>query len=262
MGRAIEIISGTVTNPGSSLAQWVMNQGDSAQVRNFNLSSRAEWEDAWASSATAGTLEVKSPKLHDNVQNVLLGVPAATPDPLLPDAMRQTLYPQDTLVISQSGGGSEVDGGSLLMAYDDLPGTAARLITAQQVSSQIKNYLTVQTNHTTAGTAGIYGGSVPINSVTDLLKANTDYALLGYSINTAAISIGWRCIDFGNLRIGGPATTKLIETRDYFWRKAAASGDPWIPVFNSANKGNLFVDLTSIATTASRTVFTYLAQIS
>lgn len=262
MGRAIEIISGTVVNPSTTLTQWTMNAGDSSQVRNFNLAARAELEDAWGSSATAGTLEVKSPKLHDNVQGILLGVPAATPDPLLPDEMRQLLYPQDTLVISQTGGGSETDGGSLLMAYDDLPGTAARLITAQQLQAQIKQYLTVQTNHTTAGTAGIYGGSVPINSVTDLLKANTDYALLGYSIDVAAISVGWRCIDFGNLRIGGPATTKLIETRDYFWRKAMVSGDPWIPVFNSANKGNLFVDLTCIATGSARRVFTYLAQIS
>lgn len=262
MPRAIEIISGTVTNPSTTLTAWTMNSGDSNAVRNFSLQSQAHLEDAWGQNATAGLLEVKSPKLHDNVQGILLRVAAATPQPLLPDEMRQLLYPQDTLVISQSGEASGVDAGSLLIAYDDLPGANARLGTWSQVQSQVRQYLTVQTNHTTAGTAGIYGGSQPINSLTDLLKANTDYALLGYSVSAAVCSVGWRSPDFSNYRIGGPGTTQIIETRDYFLRKSLLSGDPWIPIFNSANKGSTFVDLTAVATGASVSVFTYLAQIS
>lgn len=262
MGRAIEIISGTVTNPSTALTNWTMNSGDSAQVRNFSLQSRAFLEDAWGQNATAGALEVKSPKMHDNVQNILLRVPAATPQPLLPDEMRQLLYPQDTLVIQQSGEASGVDAGSLLIAYEDLPGANARLYTWSQIAAQVKNYLTVQTNHTTSGTAGIYGGSVAINSLTDLLKANTDYAILGYAVSVAVSSVGWRSPDFSNYRIGGPGTTQLMETRDYFLRKSLVSGDAWIPVFNSANKGSTFVDLTAVATSTSVSVFTYLAQIS
>lgn len=261
MGRAIEIISGTVTNPSTTLTAWTMNSGDSNQVRNFALQSQAHLEDAWGQGATAGLLEIKSPKLHDNVQGLLLRVAAATPQPLLPDEMRQLLYPQDTLTILQSGEASGVDAGSLLVAYDDLPGANARLYTWSQIMPQIKQYLTVQTNHTSAATAGIYGGSVAINSVTDLLKANTDYALLGYSVSAAVCSVGWRSPDFSNYRIGGPGTTQIIETRDYFLRKSLVSGDAWIPVFNSANKGSTFVDLTATATSTAFSVWTYLAQI-
>lgn len=262
MGRAIEIISGTVVNPSTTLTAWTMNQGDSNQVRNFALSSAAHLEDAWASNATAGALEIKSPKLHDNVQGILLNIPAATPQPRLPDYMRQLLYPQDTLTILQSGEASGTDAGSLLVAYDDLPGANARLITASQLSAQIKQYLTVQTNHTSGSAAGQYSAAQPINQVTDLLKANTDYALLGYAVSVAASSVGWRSPDFSNYRIGGPATTQILETRDYFWRKSVVSGDPWIPVFNSANKGSTFVDITMVATTTATVVYTYLAQIS
>jgi hypothetical protein len=262
MGRAIEIISGFVTNPAGTLTPWTMATGDSNAVRNFSLQTQAHLEDAWGVSQAAGALEVKSPKMHDNVQGILLGVPANDASPLLPDEMRQLLYPQDTLIISQSGDAMDTDCGSLLVAYDDLPGANARIVTWDQVKALVKNYLTVQTTHTTGGAAGDYGGAQPINSVTDLLRANTDYALLGYSVNVEVVSVGWRSPDFSNYRIGGPATAKVIETRDYFIRKAMVSGDPWIPVFNSANKGSTFVDLTSTDTGETIVVTSYLAQIS
>jgi len=262
MGRAIEIISGTVTNPSTTLTAWTMNTGDSNMVRNFNLASAAHLEDAWGENTTAGALEIKSPKLHDNVQGILLNIPAATPQPRLPDQMRQLLYPQDTLTILQSGEASGVDAGALLIAYDDLPGANARLYTWAQIQPMIKQYLTVQNNLTSSGTAGLYSTAQPINQVTDLLKANTDYALLGYAVSVTGTSIGWRSPDFSNYRIGGPCSTQIIETRDYFLRKAVTSGDAWIPVFNSANKGSTFVDCTKVATSTAVVVYTYLAQVS
>lgn len=262
MGRVIEIISGTVTNPSTALTPWVMNTGDSNMIRNFNLASAAHLEDAWGENTTAGALEIKSPKLHDNVQGILLNIPAANPQPRLPDQMRQLLYPQDTLTILQSGEASGVDAGSLLVAYDDLPGGSARLYTWSQIQPMIKAYLTVQNNMTSAGTAGIYSTAQPINQVTDLLKANTDYAILGYATSVGGSSVGWRSPDFSNYRIGGPLSTQIIETRDYFLRKSVVSGDPWIPVFNSANKGSTFLDITKVATSTAVTIFTYLAQVS
>lgn len=261
MGRAFEILSGKVVNPSTTFTTWTMATGDSNAVRNFNPGTSAYLENMWAQSATAGRLDVRSPRMHDNVWNIRLGVLAADPSPLVPEEMQQILYPQDQLIIQQTGGGSETDCGSLLVYYDDLPGAQGRFYTWEAIFPNIKNYLTVETQQTTGSTAGDYGGSVPINNNFDLLKANEDYAILGYDVSAAVCSVGWRGPDFGNLRIGGPGTTTRIETRRWFVKMARADGRSWIPVFNAANKGSTFVDLLSTATGASVVVTTHLAEL-
>lgn len=262
MGRAIEIISGKVVNASSTFTSWTMATGDSATVRSFPFQTSAWLEDAWVSSAAAGLLAVHSPRMHDNVQGIRMGVLAATPQPLLPDAVRQRLYPQDTLVIQETGGASETDTGSLLVAYDDIPGIAADIRSWAEIEPLIQNLLTVETQHTTGGTAGDYGGSLAINANFDLLKANTPYAILGYLTSVAVASVGWRSPNFGNLRVGGPGTSQRVETRDYFVRRSQVRGEPWVPVFNSANKGSTFVDLLATQTSTAVVVQTILAQLS
>src|SRR5882762_11873275 len=104
MGRAMELISGTVTNPGATITPWTMNSGDSNTVRNFPAASRAWLEDAWCQQATAGYLQVKSPRMHDNLVGIQTFVTPADSAGLYPEQLSQLLYPQDTLTIAQSGG--------------------------------------------------------------------------------------------------------------------------------------------------------------
>lgn len=261
MGKAFEIISGKVVNPSTTFTSWTMATGDSATVKAYAPGSVAYLEEAWAQSATAGRLDVRSPRMHDNVWNIRLGVQAASPVPLLAEETQQMLYPQDQLIIQQTGGGSETDCGSLLMYYDDLPGTNARLATWEQVFPNVKNYLTVETQHTTGGTAGDYGGALAINANFDLLKANEDYAILGYLVSAAVCSVGWRGPDFGNLRVGGPGSLVVNETRRWFVKMARADSRPWIPVFNAANKGATFVDILATQTSSAVVVQTLLAEL-
>lgn len=258
----MEIISGRVVNPSTTFTAWTMATGDSASVRSFPFETTARLEDAWCQSAAAGILRVRSPRLHDNVQGIRLGVLAATPQPLIPDVVRQRLYPQDQLVIEQTGGASETDTGSLLVSYEDLPGIAADIRSWDEIYPTIRNYLTVETQHTSGGTAGDYGGGLAINANFDLLKANTPYAILGYLISAAVCSVGYRSPNFGNLRQGGPGSTQRIETRDWFVRKSVETHEPWIPVFNSANKGSTYVDLLATATATAFVVQTFLAELS
>ena len=261
MGKAFEVISGKVTNPSTTFTSWAMATGDSNAVRNFNPGTNAYLENLWYQNATAGILDVRSPRMHDNVWNIRVGSQAAKPSGLMPEEMQQILYPQDQLIIQSTGEASGVDCGSLLVYYDDLPGANGRFYSWESIFPNIKNYLSVETQHTTGGTAGDYGGSLAINANFDLLKANEDYAILGYLVSAAVATVGWRGPDFGNLRVGGPGSLDQFQTRRWFISMARADGRAWIPVFNAANKGSTFVDILATQTSAAVVVQTLLAEL-
>lgn len=242
MGLAMEVISGSVTNPSTAFTQLTMAPNDSATVRNFNQGDNAWMLDQWALGATKGLIRTISPRLHDNVQGITLAYAAALPVPLWSAYAREKLYPQDNLGLYQTGGASEVDMSTSLMYYSNLPGTSARLFTPAEVMSRALHQSGVQLALTTGGTAGQYGGSVAINATQNQFKANTDYAILGYVTDTAVGTIGIRSADFGNLRVGGPGTNNKIETRDWFTRLSDTYGLPMVPVFNAANVSNTIVD--------------------
>lgn len=261
MGLAAEVITGKVVNASSTFTALTMATGDSLSIRSFEFSQGAVLENVWAQGATAGLVRVRSPRLADNVQGIRVGYLAATPHPLLPEIVSQRLYPQDVLVAEATGGASETDVVSLMNWYADLPGASARLRSWDEVAPMIVQTLTVETQHTTGGTAGDWGGGLAINANFDLLKANVDYAILGYLTSAAVCSVGYRGPDTGNLRTGGPGTTTRIETRDWFVDLARQTGRPHIPIINAANKGSTTIDLASNATSAAVVVQTILAEL-
>src|SRR5579862_2863466 len=249
MGLAMEVISGWASDPSSTFTQLTMTGQDSATVRNFNQSSQAWMLDQWALGATKGLVRTISPRLHDNVAGITLAYAAALPVPLWNAYTQELLYPQDNLGLYMTGGGSEIDGLSSLMYYNDLPGTSARLSTFAEIAPRILHQSGVQLAVTTGGTAGQYGGATAINATQNQFKANTDYAILGYVTDTAVQTVGIRSSDFGNLRVGGPGTNNKIETRDWFTRLSATYNKPMIPVFNAANVSNTIVDVIANVTT-------------
>lgn len=261
MGLGAEIITGRVVNPGATITAVTVATGDSLTVRNGPAERRTILDDLWALGATAGVARVRSPRLHDNVQGLRARYLAATPQPLLPFEPEQRLYPQDALIVELSGGAAETDVASLLLWYEDVPGVNARLAAWEEISPRIRNLLTVETNHTTGATAGDYGGGLAINANFDLLKANVDYAVLGYNTDVAVCSVGYRGPDTGNLRVGGPGTTQRIESRDWFVEMARVTGRPYIPIINAANKSATTIDLVHTATAAAVNVTTILAEL-
>lgn len=262
MGAAMEVITGRVLNPGATLTAVTPGTGDSTVVRNFSLPSMAHLENMWAQGATAGAVRFRSPRMHDNVQNFRTQFIAADPRQLLPYPIQQPLYPQDQIILEQSGGGAETDCVGVLLYYEDLPGANARLAKWAEIEPRVQNILTAEVNLTTGGTAGDYGGAVPINTTFDLLKANVDYAILGYEVSVAALTVGIRSPDFGNLRVGGPGSTQRDETRQWFLWNDMQSNFPFIPVFNAANKGSTIIDLVSTATAQAVIVDLVLAQLA
>lgn len=237
MGMAYETIIGRATNPGAVLTALTPGTADSFSVRSFTAGVNTFIDQMWAHEGTPGVFRVRSPRLHDNVQGIRATVGSTTAQTLLPAQSYQPLYPQDVLILEITGGGAEVDLGALAVYYTDLPGIAARLATWDQILPRIANLLTVEVDIPAAVTTGDWSAGTPINTTFDLLKANVDYAFLGYETSGPVGAIALRGPDTGNLRIGGPGGASPIETRDYWVRQSQASGTPMIPIINAANKG-------------------------
>lgn len=261
MGAAMEIVTGRATNPGATFTAVTPGTQDSLTVRNCDLSSRIRLMDLWSRNATGGLARIRSPRMHDNVQGLRVIVPAGEASPLLSDQFDERLFPQDTLTVEVTGGGAETDVVTMLVYYDDLPGISARLMTWAEAEPRIEHLLGVECDLTTGATVGDYGGGQILTSNFDVLKANTDYAILGYVLSTGVAAIGFRGPDFGNLRVGGPGVQRPIETRDWFVRQSQVNGIPFIPVFNSANKGTTFIDCVHTAAGTAIVVSVLLAQL-
>src|SRR5574341_283937 len=246
MGRAIELVSGTVPFSNTVLTAVTMAAGDSLVVRNAPVDSRVLLISAWADVQVANAIvQIRSPKLHDNVRGLRWLVPVANVRPLLPIGVGQRLYPQDTLIaeiqVADAAGDQENLG--MLIYYENLPGTDARLATWEDVQRRMTGQI-LTVAQTLALVAGAnWGGQEAINAEVDLMKANTDYALLGYTVGTQCESVAWRGADTGNLRVGGPGQAGDDElTQDWFKRLSQASGLPCIPIFNSANRAGILLD--------------------
>jgi hypothetical protein len=196
-------------------------------------------------SQGAGIFKIRSAKWHDNVQGIRYRGLTANPINLLPPGASQQCYAQDVMTATLSGSATsgDIEQGNFLMYYEDLPGSNGRLFKWSDIKSKILNMVTVETS-STGGSTGGWSGEVALNSSFDLLRANTDYALLGYSVNVACSAVRIRGVDTGNVGIGGPgnAVYKFL-TRDYFVRLSEAYDLPTIPVFNSANKSGILCDV-------------------
>jgi hypothetical protein len=262
MGLAVEVLAGRVTNPGAALTALTADSGDSFSVRAMAAGSNAWLDDVWAHEATPGVVRVRSPRFHDNVQGVRLTNPTVSARPLLPDELNQPLYSQDVLTVELSGGGAETDVACLVMYYENVAGLDARLSTWPQVYPRIRNILTQEVAIAGAGTLGDWSAGTAINTTFDLLKANVDYAVLGYVCGSAVAAVALRGPDTGNVKIGGPGTTEAIETRNWFIRQSNILGKPWIPIINAANKGATLAFQVSASAAATTTVDWILAELA
>jgi len=262
MGLAMEVISGFAVNPDVNITACTPSTGDQFAVRNFAQGASAWLCQEWGLGAAGGVQRIRSPRMHDNVQGIRTLRQAADSSPLLTEFDRETLYAQDNLTVELSGDAADTDGLSYLNYYSDLPGTASRLYNWQEIKARVVHQMGVQVAITTGATKGEYGGAVAINALEDQFKANTDYAILGYVTDHELQTVGIKGSDFGNLRIGGPGTTKRVETRDWFIKLANSLGMPAIPVFNAANKFNTIVDVIANTTGTGVNVSFLCAQLN
>ena len=251
MGAALEVIAGLVTAPDTTQTNLTMNVGNSLTIRNGRGDMAARLLTAWVDSQLRGILRIRSAKFRDPVQGLRFDHIASEVQPLWDPMFSQPLYAQDALTVDLSGSATagDIESAALLVYYPDLPGNDGQFMTPQQVKEQMVGLFTVE-NSLATGTAGGWSGEEAINADFDLMRANTRYALLGYEVSPVAgqtvgecLAIGWRGVDTGNLRVGGPGTDtdRWLTNRWFVWLSERC-GMPLIPVFNSANRAGILVD--------------------
>jgi len=244
MGKLLEMISGFVTAPSTNQTAVTYGSGASGQVRTAKPGSLIKLLAAWTDQQTAGYLRIRSSRLHDAAQGIRLYSVASDVENLIPYGSPQRLYPGDVLSIDLSGSATagDIESMGALLYYDDLEGVDAKLITFEEMQKRGVNYVSVE-NTLALLNAGGFSGEEAINSEYDLLKANTDYALVGYTVNTECACVSWRGVDTGNARVGGPGNeTEKEQTANWFVTLARRFNMPLIPVFNANNKSGILVD--------------------
>lgn len=248
MGRGLQLLSGRVEKPSTTITAVTMDTGDSNTVRNADLSVPIKLLSIWADAKAAGLVRVRSPLLHDAVQGMRLRFDAENPEELLPQYPFQLLLPQDVLTIEATGpaGAGEWTTVHLLVEYDNLPGVQAQLATWPQIADSIEYLVGVECNLTGGSSIGQYGGAQALNANFDLLKRNRWYAILGYTTDVKVSAVGVTGADIGNLRVGGPGTVRKHVTANWFVDLAVRENAPRIPIINSANVAGVTVDLVDI----------------
>lgn len=253
MGIAADTVLVAAINPSTSANGTVTASGDSLSVRSFPPQNPAYLEGITRMGTTAGFAQVRSPLLHDNVQGIRI-TPGESPSLFaLPSQTQQTLQPQDTFIVTMSGGASETDIVLLFIYYTNIGGATARLVNPGDIQGNILYAKPIQIAVTTSATIGGWVDTV-ITTTEDLTHANKDYAILGYTANTALGCIAIKGIDTGNLRIGGPGSTQEFPVADYFVTMSQRTGRPHIPVWNSANKNGTYVSTCAATASVAATV--------
>lgn len=257
----IQTYSGTAIS--ATISALTAVSGDSLAVPNFAIGKKALLLQLWADVQVAGTLRVRSPRMHDNVNGIRIDTIVSDPQPLMPWGVTQPLYPNDVLIVELAGSAvaGDIEYISLLEYFEDLPGINARLLTWDALKGRIEQFLTTE-NTIATGTTAAYTGAEAINAEIDQFQQGVDYAILGYKCDTECQAIGWRAPDFGNLRVGGPGEEiHLGFYSDWFCRLSRMYDLPTIPVFNGSNKASVLIDTAQDENGADTTVTTYLARL-
>lgn len=249
---AIETLTFRVTNPGATFTTVTVNSGQSNAIRSHTQEGTAFLCEAWTQQATAGALRVKSPRMHDDVVGIRMLAQAADIRPLWPEQATQVVFPQDVLTIDMTGGGAEVDSGSILVYYEQLGGVAARLASWDEIKPRIEHLYGHPVAVAGPATSGDWSAGTTLTTTADEFKANRDYAILGYTVDAPVNCVAIAGTDTGNLKVGGPGPLLADITRDFFVAESQRLGRPCIPIINAANRQGTLVHVARI--TAAGTV--------
>ena len=219
--------------------------GDTLTVKNARIGSKIVLVDAVAFYGSLGELRVVGPHMNDTTQGIRMPVVPAVSHCLMGGPMGEPMWPQDTLVVTMFGTAfaAEVDVAGLVFWYEDLPGITARMIDTATLRTRGVRVVPVNCTIATVAT-GQWGAAEALNADSDLLRPNTDYALVGGKVSALVGVVGVRSPDWGNVRV--PIPGGIGETRDgssYLSALSDRTGLPCIPILNSGNKAGIFVDM-------------------
>lgn len=238
MGKALELVTAIATQPGTGAAATACS-GVSLTIRDSR--KPIHMLDLWHTGQAVGSVRLTSPFLHDTTVGMHLACPSGSQ--ILMRGISQPLKTQDTLTITMEGsnGAGDIEHTSFLVYYEDLPGVSAKLISPAELKRRTVDIYAFENNIAT-GTSGCYSGAEAINVEQDQFRANTEYALLGCSIQVPVHCVRWVAPDWGNLGIGMPLVASEGWHNPFYFKEVSEQyGMSLIPVFNSSNKALITV---------------------
>jgi len=264
MGAALEHISGTNGN-NAGLTSITMNTGDTLTIRAQTDLSKGIWLlSSWAMVEAAFIFEIHSPRIHDNVHGIRVRGPLNNALPEWAMWVPTRMYTLDTLTVQLAGtsGAGSISPMSLLIYYEDLPGIQARFTSIDDCKKRGVN-LMAQEVVVTGAVTGNYATAVALNSTFDFTKANTDYALLGFTVDINGGAICLRGADTGNLRVAAPGLNTLPQvTAQWFHLLTQRTMFNLIPVLNANNKGGILIDNITTHTGGTFNVQVHLLELA
>lgn len=261
----LEVIGCNFTASAVAGSVAAANTGDSFTIKNAREGSRIHLVDVIGFWGSLGEIRVVGPHFNDTTQGIRLPVIPAIPQGLLGGPACERLYPQDTLAVTFFGTatGAEVNVGGLCIWYEDLPGITATMLTVDQLRTRGQRVVPVSCLAVASAATGDWGGSEALNADSDLLKPNTDYAVLGLSPSIITGLLAIRSPSWGNVRVAAPGgTADHDKVFNYFVHLAERTGLPCIPVLNSGNKASTFVDVAQDEVGANPDVHVNLVELS
>lgn len=239
-----ELVGFSATAPGAGGAAAAAYAGDSLNVRNAVQGTKVRLLNMWVNKQTAGFVQLIHPSGSDSTRDIRYIDQATNPLPMMGVPAVEYMQPQELMTVTI--GGSAVAGdfeqGIAWLWYENSPGLIGRYLMPAEVETQRIRAVTVQGSLAT-GAGGGWTGAEALNADSDLLRANTDYALIGGVIQTRCNAIGIRAPDWSNMRIGFPGNpTRADLTAAWFSDWSTRLNIPLIPVFNSGNKGSIQID--------------------
>jgi len=236
-----DLITATASLTGvAAFGGLVATAPDTLTVRNLGGETPGRLVGFGRKGATAGSVRLRSPYLHDPTNGIRGRVLAADPTSVLDYDGYQLLRPQDTLILESTGGAAaEQESGWMLNYYPRLVGRDGRYITSKELAARRVELVTNEVAVTT-GAAGVWG-SAALSAGTGEIKADADYAVIGWVTDVACTAVGISAPETGNFRTGGPGVTTKNFTRSFFEDMGDNMGVPAVPVFNGSNLASVVV---------------------
>lgn len=243
---------------------------DSLSIISFPQGDQAWIEEVFANnSAHKQEVAIFSQRFGDNTFGLRMQAQfrsGTTQQAIFPRAVDIPVWSADTLNVQVNGTAADNSDVVLQLYYTNIQGAGQRLARAEQVLPLIKQGIAGNSRvlgievTVTPGTTGNYGTAVALNANDARLQADYDYALLGFTTDQPALSIGISGPDTGFYRIPMPALFDQRWTADWFLRQSMDRGVPHIPVINANNQATTFLDGIDASNPGATKVSLYLAQ--
>ena len=263
MGLAVDTVlldvhNGTTAALGLTAATTA--SGDSLSIRSFDEPAWAKLESVFLQGSGTRQLRLTSPRMHDNVTGITLEFAESPSEFAFPLEVGEPMYSVDTLVASMNAAASSDTVAALLVYYKDLPGIDARLLTWSDVKRRMVRLKTMEVALTTSPTIGAWTDTV-ITTTENQLKADYEYALLGFETSASLLTMGIKGPATGNLRVCCPGNTETLDITEYFIVMGERHNVPHIPVFKANDRNATYISAAANTASAAADVYAILAQL-